>query len=77
MASTLLGLGDRAFVEEDYTEALKHYTDALRADPSNAQVLESRSHCHIKQQNYVEAAEDASKAIELDPAMAKAYLRKG
>lgn len=56
-------------------DALPH--QALEAAPSNANIWESRAHAHIKAEDYLEAANDAAKAIELDPGMAKAHLRRG
>ena len=50
---------------------------ALKADPGSARIYESRAHAQLKLESYIEANADATKAIELDPALAKAYLRKG
>ena len=61
----------------DLTEPLPLPQQALEAAPSNANIWESRAHAHIKAEDYLEAANDAAKAIELDPGMAKAHLRRG
>ncbi len=50
---------------------------ALDQSPSSAPVYEARANAHLKLENYIEAVEDASKAIELDPSGWKAHLRKG
>ena len=50
---------------------------ALKESPSNPVIFESRAHAHIKAEEYMEAANDAAKAIELYPTMATAYLRRG
>lgn len=42
-----------------------------------AQVYESRAYANFKLSNYMEAVQDAGKAIELDPSNIKAHLRKG
>eukprot|EP00798_Chlamydomonas_sp_ICE-L_P001463 gene1463-32840_t len=76
MADTLISQADRAFVEEDFEDAVDLYTQALNLSPQ-ACIYESRANAHIKLEQYLDAAEDASKAIELDPSLAKAYLRKG
>ncbi|KAG1678263.1 hypothetical protein FOA52_013884 [Chlamydomonas sp. UWO 241] len=74
----LVGRADRAFVEEDFDEAVLLYTQALSSAPSNASAIyESRAHAHIKAGAFLDAANDASKAIELDPSNTKAYLRRG
>lgn len=44
---------------------------------SPARIYESRSNAYLKLEQYMEAVEDASKALELDPSLPKAYLRKG
>lgn len=40
-------------------------------------IYEARAYAHIKLQQWMEAVQDASKAVELDANNAKAYLRKG
>jgi Flp pilus assembly protein TadD len=49
---------------------------ALEVEPSAA-VYEARANANIELEKYMEAVQDASKAIELDSSNAKAYLRKG
>lgn len=49
---------------------------ALEASPS-ADAYEHRAHAYIKLEKYIEAVQDATKAIELDSKNAKAHLRKG
>eukprot|EP00878_Enallax_costatus_P027521 GHUV01029643.1.p1 GENE.GHUV01029643.1~~GHUV01029643.1.p1 ORF type:complete len:169 (+),score=22.79 GHUV01029643.1:128-634(+) len=68
--------GDRSFVDEEYEDAVKHYTKALDVSPS-ADAYEHRAHAYIKLEKYIEAVQDATKAIELDGKNAKAHLRKG
>lgn len=75
-SSEHLACGDRAFVDEDYEAALAYYGKEIQENPS-AVAYEARANAHIKLEKHVEAAEDASKAIALDPSNAKAYLRKG
>lgn len=50
---------------------------ATLGDYSPSGVYEARAYAHIKLQQWMEAVQDASKAIELDPSNIKAYLRKG
>jgi tetratricopeptide (TPR) repeat protein len=50
---------------------------ASELEPLNAAVWGARAHAHIKLEQYREAAADAGRAIELDPGLARAYLRKG
>lgn len=50
---------------------------AKLGDHAPSSVYEARAYAHIKLQQWMEAVQDASKAVELDPNNAKAYLRKG
>ncbi|MEW5312716.1 MAG: hypothetical protein WDW38_004329 [Sanguina aurantia] len=77
MAAASISQGDRAFIEEEYELALASYTEAVKLDPTNSRILDARANTLIKLGQYVEASEDASKAIDLEPGFSKAYLRKG
>lgn len=68
--------GNEAFVDEDYVTALKCYSDALAAEPDNAKYYKKRACLHLRQENYIDAVADASRAIKLS-ADAKTYQRKG
>jgi hypothetical protein len=48
----------------------------LEAVPS-ADAYEARANANIKLERYMDAVQDATKALELDGQNAKAYLRKG
>ena len=50
---------------------------AIAADPENAGVYSARAQTHIKLEDWLAAAEDAGKAVQLDPSSAKAHFRKG
>ena len=60
---------------------LRHYdnrcTQALQEAPGSAKIYESKSHAHLKNEDYMPALADAAKAVELDPSNAKGYLRQG
>ncbi|EFJ50879.1 hypothetical protein VOLCADRAFT_57643 [Volvox carteri f. nagariensis] len=77
MSSDLVARGDRLFVEEDYAGAVEAYSEALREDPTNARIYEARANAYIKLEQFPDANADATKALELSPGLAKAYLRKG
>ncbi|KAL5222104.1 hypothetical protein ABZP36_026817 [Zizania latifolia] len=66
-----------AFVDDDFELAAELYTQAIEAAPATAELYADRAQAHIKLGNYTESVADANKAIELDPSMHKAYLRKG
>lgn len=50
---------------------------ALAADPQSAELYANRAQTRLKLENYLEAVEDASKALDLNPRLSKAHLRKG
>ncbi|KAK4431419.1 protein SGT1 [Sesamum alatum] len=66
-----------AFIDDHFELAVDLYSQAIALSPSNAELFADRAQANTKLQNFTEAVADANKAIELDPAMAKAYLRKG
>ncbi|KAL6615609.1 hypothetical protein ACP70R_037879 [Stipagrostis hirtigluma subsp. patula] len=75
--SDLESKAKEAFVDDDFELAAELYTQAIDAGPATADLYADRAQAHIKLGNYTEAVADANKAIELDPTMHKAYLRKG
>ncbi|KAK9277180.1 hypothetical protein L1049_006719 [Liquidambar formosana] len=77
MASELQEKAREAFVDDNLELAIDLYTQAINMNPKNAVLFSDRAQANIKLNNFTEAVADANKAIELDPAMAKAYLRKG
>ncbi|XP_059642648.1 protein SGT1 homolog isoform X2 [Cornus florida] len=66
-----------AFVDDNFQLAVDLYTQAINLNPKNADLFADRAQANIKLNYFTEAVGDANKAIELDPSMAKAYLRKG
>ncbi|KAF7828219.1 protein SGT1-like protein A-like [Senna tora] len=77
MASDLDKKAKEAFVDDDFSLALLLYSQAIDLDPTNADLFADRAQAHIKLNNFTEAISDANKAIQLNPSLAKAYLRKG
>ncbi|KAK4601469.1 hypothetical protein RGQ29_010861 [Quercus rubra] len=66
-----------AFVDDSFKLAVDLFSEAIDLSPNDANLFADRAQAHLKLNNLTEAAADASKAIEIDPSMAKAYLRKG
>lgn len=69
--------GNEFFKQQQYPEAIKHYTEALRRNPKDARVYSNRAACYTKLGALPEGLKDANKCIELDPSFAKGYSRKG
>ncbi|XP_057478725.1 protein SGT1 homolog B-like isoform X2 [Actinidia eriantha] len=77
METDLAERAKEAFVDDDFETAVDLYTQAISLKPKNADLFADRAQANIKLKNFTEAVADANKAIELDPLMTKAYLRKG
>lgn len=69
--------GNEFFKQQQYPEAIKHYTEALRRNPKDARVYSNRAACYTKLGALPEGLKDANKCIELDPLFTKGYSRKG
>lgn len=76
-AADAFSAANAAFVEEEYDEALRRYSEALDLDRGNANYWSARAQCHLKLENFVEALQDADEALRLSPQNHKAMLRKG
>ncbi|GAB2221970.1 hypothetical protein Droror1_Dr00013167 [Drosera rotundifolia] len=66
-----------AFIDDRFVLSVELNTQAIDLNPNNAELFADRAQAYIKLANFTEAVADANKAIQLDPSMAKAYLRKG
>ncbi|KAF3432919.1 hypothetical protein FNV43_RR24021 [Rhamnella rubrinervis] len=77
MASDLEKKAKEAFFDDHFELAVDLYSQAIALNPKNAELYADRAQANIKLSNLTEAVADANKAIELEPAMSKAYLRKG
>ncbi|KAJ7974124.1 protein SGT1-like [Quillaja saponaria] len=77
MATDLAEKAKEAFIDDHFELAVELLTQAIDLNPKNAVLYADRAQANIKLSNYTEAVADANRAIELDQALAKAYLRKG
>jgi len=69
--------GNECFKASKFPEAVKHYTEGIRRDPSNPKLYNNRATAYSKLMAFREAKKDAMKCIELDPTFVKAWIRKG
>jgi len=69
--------GNERFRAQDFPEAVKHYSEAIKRNPSDHKVYSNRAACYTKLGALPEALKDAEKCIEIDPTFAKGYSRKG
>lgn len=77
MAKELEKKAKEAFFDDGYALAVDLYSQAIQLDPSDADLLADRAQAHIKLNACTEAVSDANKAIQINPSLPKAYLRKG
>lgn len=73
--------GNQLFREASYSEAITCYTQALEVCPlvyhkERAIMFSNRAACRMKEEKYVTAIKDSSKAIELNPHYMKAIVRR-
>ncbi|XP_061588989.1 protein SGT1 homolog isoform X2 [Cololabis saira] len=64
-------------VDGNPQQALQALTEALQEDPEKAEWLCQRAYAHILLKNYSDAADDAKKALQLQPSLPIAFLRTG
>ncbi|KAG5133759.1 hypothetical protein JHK82_024947 [Glycine max] len=86
MASDLEAKAKEAFVEDHFELAVDLLSQAIHLEPNKAEFYADRAQANIKLNNFTgtpsrpplkKAVADANKAIELNPSLPKAYLRKG
>mmetsp|Transcript_48504 Transcript_48504/g.113542 ORF Transcript_48504/g.113542 Transcript_48504/m.113542 type:complete len:589 (+) Transcript_48504:90-1856(+) len=69
--------GNTAFQAKSYEEAIKHFTEAIKHDPSDHVFFSNRSACYASLEKYDEALKDGTECVRLKPDWAKGYTRKG
>ncbi|XP_028790207.1 hsp70-Hsp90 organizing protein 3 [Neltuma alba] len=69
--------GNDFFKQQNYPEAVKHYTESLRRNPKDPRTYSNRAASYTKLGAMPEGLKDADKCIELDPTFVKGYTRKG
>jgi tetratricopeptide (TPR) repeat protein len=62
---------------EDYTAAVKSFTEAIKLDPKLAPAYAHRAHAYLSLDKLKEALDDCNQAIKLDPKMSFAYNTRG
>lgn len=69
--------GNASFAAQKWIEAIEHYSEALKRDPSNYRVYSNRAACYTKLMDWSRAMEDVEACLKIDPQFVKAYIRKG
>ncbi|XP_007935498.1 protein unc-45 homolog B [Orycteropus afer afer] len=71
--------GNQQFQRQDYKAAVKSYSQALKLTKDKAllaTLYRNRAACGLKTENYVQAASDASRAIDINSSDIKALYRR-
>ncbi len=69
--------GLEAKEEENYTEAIKLFTKAIKSDPNSERSYINRGHTYQLIKDYDKALADYTKAIKIDPKSVRAYIYRG
>lgn len=75
-ADDLKERGNECVKNKSYTEAILHYTHAIKMSPTDPILYSNRSLAFLKMKQLYYANEDAEKTISLKPDWAKGYFRK-
>ncbi|KAL4527495.1 hypothetical protein Ndes2437A_g02656 [Nannochloris sp. 'desiccata'] len=75
-AEELKAKGNAHFVNKEYKEAIKAYTDAIELDSSNAVLYSNRSAAHLGIGNTNAALKDAEDSLAVEESYTKGFLRK-
>ncbi len=71
--------GNAAFAAGKYEEAIGHFTEAIKIDPTNHILYSNRSAAYAASKQYDEALKDAEKTVEIAPNWGKVnpnFLKK-
>ncbi|KAI3828881.1 hypothetical protein L1987_02992 [Smallanthus sonchifolius] len=77
MADEAKAKGNAAFSGGNYTDAIRHFTDAINLAPTNHVLYSNRSAAYASLNQYSDALSDAKKTVDLKPDWAKGYSRLG
>ncbi|KAL1559750.1 Hsp70-Hsp90 organizing protein 2 [Salvia divinorum] len=77
MADEAKAKGNAAFSSGNFTDAIRHFTDAIILAPSNHVLYSNRSAAYASLNQFSEALSDAEKTVELKADWGKGYSRLG
>jgi tetratricopeptide (TPR) repeat protein len=71
MAEEAKKRGNEAFLQKNFDEAIRHFSESISLDGSNHILFSNRSAAYAGKGMYTEALQDAEKCISLNPNFAK------
>ncbi|XP_052838044.1 stress-induced-phosphoprotein 1 [Drosophila gunungcola] len=69
--------GNHYFKKGDYSNAVKHYTEAIKRNPDDPKLYSNRAACYTKLAAFDLGLKDCDTCIKLDEKFIKGYIRKG
>lgn len=76
-AASLLREGDAAFARGEFSSSIRHYTDAIDADPKQALFFTKRAAAYMSLRQHSSALRDLNAAIAADGGFTQGYLHRG
>lgn len=70
-------LGNQLFKKGDYSNAMKHYSEAIKRNPDDPKLYSNRAACYTKLAAFDLGLKDCETCIKLDDKFIKGYIRKG
>ncbi|XP_056156455.1 uncharacterized protein LOC130130699 isoform X2 [Lampris incognitus] len=77
ISTELAELGNKYAQAGQFVTAVKHYTDAIKHNPTDYRLFGNRSYCFEKMQEYQKALTDAELSLSIFPSWVKGHYRRG